>query len=208
MAAVVLITFMILFLTNMMSNAVALILVSTVMLPLIAGGAISGVSGAAVAINIGMAANVAVSTPLASAPAVMSVGTGWLSNSNMLKWGAVMTILTCLIMTFVSYNISLLLILTFSGRDLAGASSYTVFLRRQPLRLAGISSQTLKLKLPGFAAGQFFVGAPGWALIFFVLRANLARPGAAPARQAHSPRRSRRPPSRAAYSSRQVRKIT
>ena len=59
MAAVVLITFMILFLTNMMSNAVALILVSTVMLPLIAGGAISGVSGAAVAINIGMAANVA-----------------------------------------------------------------------------------------------------------------------------------------------------
>ena len=110
MAAVLLITFMILFLTNMMSNAVALILVSTVMLPLIASGAISGVSGAAVAINIGMAANVAVSTPLASAPAVMSVGTGWLSNSNMLKWGAVMTILTCLIMTFVSYNISLLLI--------------------------------------------------------------------------------------------------
>ena len=109
LAAILIITFVILFLTNIMSNAVALILVSTVMLPLIAGGVLSGVDGAAIAINIGMAANVAVSTPLASAPAAMSAGTGWLNNSNMLKWGCIMTVITCLVMTFFSYNFTQIL---------------------------------------------------------------------------------------------------
>ena len=109
LAAILIITFVILFLTNIMSNAVALILVSTVMLPLIAGGVLSGVDGAAIAINIGMAADVAVSTPLASAPAAMSAGTGWLNTSNMLKWGVIMTVLTCLVMTFFSYNFTQIL---------------------------------------------------------------------------------------------------
>lgn len=110
LAAIIIITLFILFLTNIMSNAVALILVSTVMLPLIASGDLAGLSGAAMAVNIGMAANVAVSTPLASAPAAMSAGTGWLENSNMLKWGALMTILTCLVMTFFSYNLTQILV--------------------------------------------------------------------------------------------------
>lgn len=102
-SAIIITTFILLALTNVMSNAVALTLICTIALPLLSHGNITGVNAAALAVVFGMAANVAVATVPASAPPAMAVGDGWLSNGFMLKWGVIMTILSGIVLVFITY---------------------------------------------------------------------------------------------------------
>lgn len=101
--AIVIITVILLLLTNVMSNAVALTLLCTISLPLLSQGNIMGVNAAALAVVLGMASNIAVATVPASAAPAMAVGNGWLGNGNMLKWGAIMTLLSGIVFVFITY---------------------------------------------------------------------------------------------------------
>ena len=104
-AAVIIFVIIVLATTNVMANAVALTLACTIALPLLAQDNSIGISAAALAVVLGMGANIAVATVPASSPAAMAIGSGWLENGKMLKWGVITVVFSALVLALVSYPV-------------------------------------------------------------------------------------------------------
>ncbi len=95
--------------TNFASNTVTVTLMYSISLPLVYGGAITGVNPAALSCVIGAAACVACATPPSTATAAVAAGTGWLKTDTMLKHGMLWCIGAAIIFALVGYPIAALI---------------------------------------------------------------------------------------------------
>lgn len=93
-------------LTNFASNTVTVILIYSIAMPLVYGGAISGVNPAALTSVIGASACVALATPPSTAHAAVAAGTGWLKTDLMLRYGLILSLLAAIVLAAVGYPIA------------------------------------------------------------------------------------------------------
>ncbi|MCD8329855.1 MAG: anion permease [Lachnospiraceae bacterium] len=93
-------------LTNFASNTVTVTLIYSIALPLVYGGAISGVNPAALTSIIGAGACVALATPPSTAHAAVAAGTGWLNTDLMLRYGLVLSLVAAVLLAVVGYPIA------------------------------------------------------------------------------------------------------
>lgn len=105
---VLLIGFLCNVMTNFSSDTVTLLLISSITLPLIEGGAVS-VSGATMGIIIGILSCTAYMTPPASSYAAYTAGTGWVSVRSQFLYGMLGLIATTLVIVGIGYPLSVLL---------------------------------------------------------------------------------------------------
>lgn len=94
--------------TNFASNTVTVTLMYSISLPLVYGGAISGVNPAALTCVIGACACVACATPPSTAHAAIAAGTGWLNTDTMLKYGLLWSVAAAVLFAVVGYPIGAL----------------------------------------------------------------------------------------------------
>lgn len=92
--------------TNFASNTVTVTLMYSISLPLVYGGAISGVDPAALTCVIGACACVACATPPSTAHAAIAAGSGWLNTDTMLKYGLLWSVTAAVIFAVVGYPIA------------------------------------------------------------------------------------------------------
>lgn len=95
--------------TNLASNTVTVTLMYSISLPLVYGGAITGVNPAALSCVIGAAACVACATPPSTATAAIAAGTGWLKTDTMLKYGLLWCIVASVVFAIIGYPIAALI---------------------------------------------------------------------------------------------------
>lgn len=100
------ISFFTVLLTNFASNTVTVTLIYSIALPLVYGGAISGVNPGALASVIGAGACVALATPPSTAHAAIAAGTGWLKTDLMLKYGLILSLISAVVLAFIGYPIA------------------------------------------------------------------------------------------------------
>ncbi len=106
MAFVLFISVVTVMLTNFSSNTVTVTLIYSIAMPLVYGGAISGVNPGALSSMIGASACVALATPPSTAHAAVAAGTGWLKTDLMLRYGLVLSILSAVVLAVVGYPIA------------------------------------------------------------------------------------------------------
>ena len=92
--------------TNFASNTVTVTLMYSISLPLVYGGAISGVDPAALTCVIGACPCVACATPPSTAHAAIAAGSGWLNTDTMLKYGLLWSVTAAVIFAVVGYPIA------------------------------------------------------------------------------------------------------
>ena len=91
-------------LTNFASNTVCATIFVTISCPI--AMAMGNVSLMALACMIGAAASYAYATPSATMPMAVVAGTGWVNNTDMLKYGGLMAILSAVILALVGYPLA------------------------------------------------------------------------------------------------------
>lgn len=92
--------------TNFASNTVTVTLMYSISLPLVYGGAISGVDPAALTCVIGACACVACATPPPPPTPPLRPGPGWLNTDTMLKYGLLWSVTAAVIFAVVGYPIA------------------------------------------------------------------------------------------------------
>lgn len=93
-------------LTNFASNTVTVTLIYSIALPLVYGGAVSGVNAAALSSIIGAGACIALATPPSTAHAAVAAGTGWLKTDFMLRYGLLLSGVSAVILALIGYPIA------------------------------------------------------------------------------------------------------
>ncbi len=105
MMFVAIVTLFVVVMTNFASNTVTVTVVFSFIMPLVFSGAVAGVNGAALACLIGSGASLAWATPASTGHAAVAIGTGWMKNDLMFKYGFLCAFCTTLIMAFIGYPV-------------------------------------------------------------------------------------------------------
>jgi len=106
MMFVFIVSMFVVIMTNFASNTVTVTVTYSFVLPLIYSGVIGGVNPAALTCVIGAGASLALATPPATGHAAVAVGTGWLKNEIMFKYGMTLAIIQGLVLAFIGYPIA------------------------------------------------------------------------------------------------------
>lgn len=105
MVFILIVTLFVVVMTNFASNTVTVTVVFSFVMPLLFSGAVAGVNPAALTCLIGSGASLAWATPASTGHAAVAVGTGWMDNNLMFRYGFLCALITALVMTFLGYPV-------------------------------------------------------------------------------------------------------
>ena len=102
--------FLVVLMTNFVSNTVSNALIYTLTVPLVLAGTVTGVAPITLTCLLSYGCEMAISTPAASAYAGMMNGFGWFDSGYQLRTGMILSMISVVVITVIGYPLGLLML--------------------------------------------------------------------------------------------------